>query len=322
MVSNLSEALQAFSAGEMYTAPSGSSANAVEVEMENVTDELNGTRAKPVAPRVFLTSWIDHSERYGLGYALSDGTVGVHFRDSTSMILSATKGTLDYICTLRARPGSVGVGALTTTKLMDQLRRDNYTMPELPAREAGPDGAAGVNAALGASGIPKELHAKVKVMKYFESEIMERLYGADGPLTFVDAATATGMTFLHKWYRCRDAIVFRLSNSTVQFNFYDHTKLLLTSRGQVVSVIEPVEETGGVQTIKSWTLPEFVSIAHDSRSAREAAGHAPRTRPLERKLVRRLVKKLRYARDILANTTTASSSSTKQQQPPPPSRPL
>ncbi len=78
------------------------------------------------------------------------------------------------------------------------------------------------------------------------------------------------MTFVHKWYKTKDAIVFRLSNGTVQLNFYDHTKILLTAGGQVVSVIEPLDKTAGVPRMTSWTLAEFVSIACTDRSAREA----------------------------------------------------
>ena len=40
-------------------------------------------------PTVFITKWVDFCDKYGLGYQLFDGTVGVYFNDSTSMILSS-----------------------------------------------------------------------------------------------------------------------------------------------------------------------------------------------------------------------------------------
>jgi hypothetical protein len=40
-------------------------------------------------PKVFITKWIDYCNKYGLGYQLWDGSVGVYFNDSTSVILSA-----------------------------------------------------------------------------------------------------------------------------------------------------------------------------------------------------------------------------------------
>ena len=41
--------------------------------------------------RVFIVSWVDYCNKYGMGYALTDGSVGVHFNDSTSLVLSPDK---------------------------------------------------------------------------------------------------------------------------------------------------------------------------------------------------------------------------------------
>lgn len=41
--------------------------------------------------RVFIVSWVDYCNKYGMGYALTDGSVGVHFNDSTTLILAADK---------------------------------------------------------------------------------------------------------------------------------------------------------------------------------------------------------------------------------------
>lgn len=41
--------------------------------------------------RVFIVSWVDYCNKYGMGYALTDGTVGVHFNDSTTMLLAPSK---------------------------------------------------------------------------------------------------------------------------------------------------------------------------------------------------------------------------------------
>ena len=41
--------------------------------------------------KVFIVSWVDYCNKYGMGYALTDGSVGVHFNDSTTLVLSADK---------------------------------------------------------------------------------------------------------------------------------------------------------------------------------------------------------------------------------------
>jgi hypothetical protein len=49
-------------------------------EVEEIPDE-----------KVFIVSWVDYCNKYGMGYALTDGSVGVHFNDSTSLVLSGDK---------------------------------------------------------------------------------------------------------------------------------------------------------------------------------------------------------------------------------------
>ena len=42
-----------------------------------------------VKPGVFIVKWMDYHNRYGLAYQLTDGSVGVSFIDSSSIILSS-----------------------------------------------------------------------------------------------------------------------------------------------------------------------------------------------------------------------------------------
>lgn len=50
-----------------------------------------GLADEPEPPKVFLTSWVDYTHKYGTAYSLTDGTAGVYFNDSTSMVLSPAK---------------------------------------------------------------------------------------------------------------------------------------------------------------------------------------------------------------------------------------
>lgn len=43
------------------------------------------------APRVFITSWVDYTHKYGTAYSLTDGSAGLYFNDSTTMVLSPDK---------------------------------------------------------------------------------------------------------------------------------------------------------------------------------------------------------------------------------------
>jgi len=48
--------------------------------------------------RVFIVSWVDYCNKYGMGYALTDGSVGVHFNDSTTLVLSPDKWFVSLTC--------------------------------------------------------------------------------------------------------------------------------------------------------------------------------------------------------------------------------
>lgn len=46
---------------------------------------------------VHVHSWVDYSQKYGLGYLLTDGCIGVHFNDLTKIIFNPKAEVLDYI---------------------------------------------------------------------------------------------------------------------------------------------------------------------------------------------------------------------------------
>jgi cell cycle serine/threonine-protein kinase CDC5/MSD2 len=71
VANTLAAAFEAKSAGRVYRDPRDS---------DDLPDE-----------KVFIVSWVDYCNKYGMGYALTDGSVGVHFNDSTTLVLSPDK---------------------------------------------------------------------------------------------------------------------------------------------------------------------------------------------------------------------------------------
>ena len=39
-------------------------------------------------PIYWIAKWVDYSDKYGLGYQMSDGSVGVLFNDQTRLLLA------------------------------------------------------------------------------------------------------------------------------------------------------------------------------------------------------------------------------------------
>ena len=41
-----------------------------------------------IAESIYISKWVDYSNKYGLGYQLTNGSVGVLFNDGTKMVLA------------------------------------------------------------------------------------------------------------------------------------------------------------------------------------------------------------------------------------------
>ncbi|KAG8948762.1 Cell cycle serine/threonine-protein kinase cdc5/MSD2 [Tulasnella sp. 424] len=206
---------------------------------------------------VFIVSWVDYCNKYGMGYALTDGTIGVHFNDSTTLLLSPNKENLDYISSRRA--GSVYV-------------RKHF----------------GVSA----EQHPEELTSKVYLLKHFEAYMMERLYG-NHSFCWDDTDRAEGMDFVQKYFRMKNVIVFKLSNEAIQFNFYDHTKMILSAKGHGITYLD-----------------KHYRKTHHSLSEIMQRALNPSTNESQRKAEEKLLNKLKYCKEVLLSIKTIGSSTT------------
>jgi polo-like kinase 1 len=185
---------------------------------------------------VFVVSWLDYCAKYGMGFAMSDGTVSVHFNDSSSLALAPAKKHAEYV---------------------DGRRRDAFAL-------AAP---------------PENLGNKIFLLHKFEGYMLSRLCGTYD-YTWEDVERKRDLVYVEKYLRTKNVILFRLSNGILQFNFYDHTKLILSADGLVVTIIDKH------YAMHCWTLASLLQPQGDGE--RERAKHE------------RYITKLEYARSLLA----------------------
>ncbi|KAJ3290605.1 Cell cycle serine/threonine-protein kinase cdc5/MSD2 [Borealophlyctis nickersoniae] len=159
------------------------------------------------SPDLFITKWIDYSNKYGLGYQLRDGSVGVYFNDSTSIILAADNLHFEYL--YYDRRGSEK-GA---------MHRKAHTLLQYPV----------------------ELQKKVTLLKHFRGYMQNNLHRGYPPGSAASPKTQN-LEFLTKYLRTKHGVIFRLSNHVVQLNLFDHTKLILSSDAMVVTYIDKNRE--------------------------------------------------------------------------------
>lgn len=79
-----------YPARELYERTWKALHNALTIES---TEELEAlpNPSPLIAPKVFITSWVDYTHKYGTAYSLTDGSAGLYFNDSTTMVLSPDK---------------------------------------------------------------------------------------------------------------------------------------------------------------------------------------------------------------------------------------
>lgn len=149
--------------------------------------------------RVFIASWVDYCNKYGMGYALTDGWVGVHFKGSTTLLLAADKQcVIPFI-------SSYGV-------LIHYDRHFDYISSHR-------QGTVYVCKNYTVADYPEELKSKVYLLEHFESYIVSKLYG-DYECTFLDLQRTKCMHFVQIYLRMKHVIVFKLSHDVLQVRYW------------------------------------------------------------------------------------------------------
>lgn len=171
-------------------------------------------------PELWVTKWVDYSSKYGVGYILSDESIGVYFNDSTKIILCPEGDRFDYI-TRRTQEKA----EIRTTHTFEDYPEDlkkkvtllrhfrNYMLTDVLEKKDG--------ASVGESSLPKTLSKESKISKI----------SSDGS----DAGQAP---YVKKWTRNKHAIMFQLSNKIVQVVFFDKTEAVLSSKSHMVTYID------------------------------------------------------------------------------------
>ncbi|CAJ1380509.1 unnamed protein product [Effrenium voratum] len=163
-------------------------------------------------PEVWVTKWVDYASKYGVGYILSDGSIGVYFNDSTKIVLVPNGDRFDYI----------------TRRMQDKPEeRNTYSWESYP----------------------EELKKKVTLLRNFKNYMMtDALERKDGASAGTSSLKNTAKTkanygagqvpFVKKWTRNKHAIMFQLSNKIVQVIFFDKTEAVLSSKLHTVTYID------------------------------------------------------------------------------------
>ncbi|GAM18995.1 hypothetical protein SAMD00019534_021700 [Acytostelium subglobosum LB1] len=177
---------------------------------------------------VFVDNYADFSNKYGIGYSLSNGSYGAYYNDSTKVISFLDSGLAHY---MEHAKGTEGDGR----RILSTLETH-----------------------------PHDTQKKLSLVKYFSNYFQDK---PRQPSILINelkqrpnsTADINNPVYVKKWIKTAKAIAFRLSDKTIQVNFIDKS-IILINRDQVVTYVASDE-----CTTKTDHLNNFLSSSHDGK---------------------------------------------------------
>lgn len=180
-----------------------------------------GTEINTLCPHVdpyhclgvqFITKWIDYSNKYGIAYQILDGMVGVLFTDGSITQLDHQSELVDTITW----------SAAESKWVLHRITNQNELLPSQ------------VKCA--------------RLVRTMYAYMQTNLRDSSGLSKCPSVNTNDGiicqkkMLFLVQYRRFDDIVMFQLSNGSFQFNFSDHTKIIIDANGNRISFVDSDRE--------------------------------------------------------------------------------
>ena len=173
---------------------------------------------------IFVTKWVDYSSKYGLGYLLNNGCIGVYFNDCTKIIINPKTNNTGYIerkmsnekdmvysFNLKSVPKEIPKIKLSILENFKKYFEDEIKMDkekELKEKEE-----------------KEEKEPKLKMCKTSKKKV--KRIEKTKTIPKEETPKEEDNVFVRKWMKTKQAIFFRLSNKTIQVGFKDHTEVIL-----------------------------------------------------------------------------------------------
>ncbi|KAF9938957.1 Cell cycle serine/threonine-protein kinase cdc5/MSD2 [Mortierella alpina] len=224
----------------------------------------SGRRALvPEAPTVFLTRWIKY-ERYGVGWHLANGVIGVRCNDIITLVLSPNGDDIEIIQMPTKRKSASGHNSLETagSSSAEAIEAVTETVDGWVARDfyEGWDHddflAQLEHTYCRMNRYPPRFDKKIRILTSFRNYMIQMLTGLP-PWAYEDVGLTRDLPFLTDFFQAPH-VVARLSNGVVQVNFVDHTKVILSDRGRVLTFIDGEEKPRRLtMTVHQALTPEY-----------------------------------------------------------------
>jgi polo-like kinase 1 len=144
---------------------------------------------------IFVKKWVE-SEKFGLGYVLSNDNVGVYCNDDTKIIYKPDGVNFIYI--------------EKDETFKSHLLQDN---------------------------LDKNVEGKLNLLKKFKGYLLDESKNEKKKIYLEGGINERQFVYIKKFERTKHAILFRLSNLTVQISFNDNTEIILSQESKKVTYV-------------------------------------------------------------------------------------
>lgn len=178
---------------------------------------------------VYITKWVDYSNKHGIGYELSNGVVGVLQPDGSVIQFNTATKVFDLI-EPRERYDCMSIKRIPGERQKEKSFEYQTTLVTLmhsymtnKLRSCG-----SVNSECVDGGYEQQLYEALQIRE-------AQRHGK--PTNLQPVSNPEGLVYLYEFKRVGDSYMFQLSNGDCQVNFPDHSKFVFQANGQDVAFI-------------------------------------------------------------------------------------
>ncbi|ANB11240.1 polo kinase CDC5 [Sugiyamaella lignohabitans] len=187
-------------------------------------ETLAPAQSSPRVPAVFISKWVDFSDKYGLAYQTSESNDGVLFRNGTVLLMNPENET--YL----------------------MLDKDDTTEKPLVCKWTGK--------AIYPSTENASEHKVIRLINTFHRYMQDHLQKSNYGIQRASDDLSVNPVFVTYYERQPEYVMLCLNNGTFQFNFPDHMKLIVSSGASQIDLID------NDQRLHTWSIQEALAFTH------------------------------------------------------------
>ena len=181
---------------------------------------------------IWVTKWVDYSNKFGIGYLLNNGYIGVYFNDTTKIILNPIKNKFTYI-DKKVVDFQELLYTFSINEYPNEIKNKVYLFNQFKKYLDEENNKIKLNENISLNGKKineenetrfQEKHRRRQRKKKDENKLDEDEQNVTASMK---NAEDIDFIFIKKWIKTKFAIIFRFSNKAIQACFKDKTEIYI-----------------------------------------------------------------------------------------------